>query len=118
MIENNNISKNELSDYEQEKLYKKLKLVRDEFKTVGKYGMPLIKKQDIDLDKINLWNYTKTKNNDDEHKDKTIHFFTYDWPKKIGTYLEINVMNEQIINVQFADMQLMTLTPTKFGILI
>lgn len=79
MIENNNISKNELSDYEQEKLYKKLKLVRDEFKTVGKYGIPLIKKQNIDLDKINLWSYTKAKNNDDEHNDKTIHFFTYDW---------------------------------------
>lgn len=67
------------SNYEEEKRIKKLKITRNEFKTVGKYGMPLIKKQDINLDKINLWNYTKTKNNDDEHKDKTIHFFTYDW---------------------------------------
>ena len=41
--------------------------------------MPLIKKQDIDLDKIELWNYTKTKVNDEENKHKTIHFFTYDW---------------------------------------
>ena len=41
--------------------------------------MPLIKKQDIDLDKIELWNYTKTKLRDDDNKHKTIHFFTYDW---------------------------------------
>ncbi len=65
--------------YEKEKLAKKLKLVRNEFKTVGKYGMPLIKKQEIDLEKIDLWNYTKTKLNDVDNKDKTIHFFTYDW---------------------------------------
>ena len=67
------------SNYEEEKRIKKLKITRNEFEKCGKYGMPLIKKQDIDLDKVNLWNYTKTKNNDDEHKDKTIHFFTYDW---------------------------------------
>lgn len=41
--------------------------------------MPIIKKQNIDLDKIDLWNYTKTKKNDIENKSKTIHFFTYDW---------------------------------------
>jgi len=69
----------EKSDYDNEKLEKKLKVVRNEFKTVGKYGMPLIKKQDIDLEKIDLWNYTKTKLEDKENKHKTIHFFTYDW---------------------------------------
>ena len=67
------------SSYIQDKLEKKLKLVRNEFKTVGKYGMPLIKKQNINLDKIDLWCYTKTKINDKENKNKTIHFFTYDW---------------------------------------
>ena len=41
--------------------------------------MPIIKKQDIDLDKIDLWNFTKTKLNDEDNKHKTIHFFTYDW---------------------------------------
>lgn len=75
-IDNNATEKTE---YEQEKLLKKLKLVRNEFTQVGKYNMPLIKKQDIDLDKIDLWNYTKTKLQDDENKHKTIHFFTYDW---------------------------------------
>ena len=67
------------NEYQEEKLLKKLKLTRNEFKTVGKYEMPVIKKQKIDLDKIDLWCYAKTKPNDEENKDKTIHFFTYDW---------------------------------------
>ncbi|MBR6778590.1 MAG: DUF4417 domain-containing protein [Clostridia bacterium] len=69
----------EKSEYDYDKLLKKLKLVRNGFKTTGKYGMPIIKKQDIDLDKIDLWNFTKTKLNDEDNKHKTIHFFTYDW---------------------------------------
>ena len=67
------------TDYEEEKRRKKQKLVRNEFEKSGKYGMPLIKKQNIDLDKIELLSYLKTKNNDEENKNKTIHFFTYDW---------------------------------------
>ncbi len=76
--EKNNKTEEQIQ-YEEEKCLKKLKLVRNEFKTVGNYHMPLIKKQNIDLDKIDLWCYSKTKVNDDENKDKTIHFFTYDW---------------------------------------
>lgn len=76
-VDNNLIQ--EKTEYEKEKLNKKLKLVRNEFVTVGKYEMPLIKKQEIDLDKIDLWNYTKTKLKDDDNRHKTIHFFTYDW---------------------------------------
>ena len=67
------------NEYQEEKQKKKQKLVRNEFKGVGKYGMPLIKKQDIDLDKIELLACTKTKHNDEENQSKTIHFFTYDW---------------------------------------
>lgn len=40
----NNLTQ-EKTEYEKDKLMKKLKLVRNEFKTVGKYGMPLIKRQ-------------------------------------------------------------------------
>ncbi len=69
----------ESNDYEETKRQNKQRLVRNEFKGVGKYGFPLIKKQEIDLEKINLWNYTKTKLNDEDNKNKTIHFFTYDW---------------------------------------
>ncbi|MBQ3047932.1 MAG: DUF4417 domain-containing protein, partial [Clostridia bacterium] len=67
------------SDYEEEKRKKKQKLVRNEFEKSGKYGMPLIKKQNIDLNKIELLSYLKTKNDDKDNKNKTIHFFTYDW---------------------------------------
>lgn len=69
----------EKTEYDKEKLEKKLKLVRNEFTTAGKYEIPLIKKQKIDLDEIDLWNYTKTKLQDEDNKHKTIHFFTYDW---------------------------------------
>ncbi|MDD3323396.1 MAG: DUF4417 domain-containing protein [Paludibacter sp.] len=67
------------NETEIEKRGKKQKLVRNEFKTIGKYGIPLIKKQNIDLNKIEPWYYVKTKLNDEEYKNKTIHFFTYDW---------------------------------------
>lgn len=67
------------NEYQEEKLKRKQKLVRNEFKGVGKYGMPLIKRQNIDLDKIELLVFTKTKHNDEENQNKTIHFFTYDW---------------------------------------
>ena len=66
------------NEYQEEKLKRKQKLVRNEFKGVGKYGMPLIKRQNIDLDKIELLAFTKTKHNDEENQNKTIHFFTYD----------------------------------------
>lgn len=75
----NKLEDEKKSIYDYDKMLKKLKLVRNEFKTVGKYGIPLIKKQNIDIDKIDLWNFTKTKLNDIENKGKTIHFFTYDW---------------------------------------
>lgn len=75
-MENQLILQNE---YQEEKLKKKQKLIRNEFKGVGKYGMPLIKRQNIDLDKIELLAFTKTKHNDEENQNKTIHFFTYDW---------------------------------------
>ncbi len=67
------------NDYEEEKRKHKQRLVRNEFERSGKYGIPLIKKQNIDLDKIELLSWLKTKNDDVENKNKTIHFFTYDW---------------------------------------
>ena len=67
------------NDYVEEKLRRKQKLVRNEFQKCGKYGMPLIKRQTIDLDKIELLSYLKSKNDDTENINKTIHFFTYDW---------------------------------------
>lgn len=71
------------SDYESDKQNKKQLLVRNEFlyygNCVGKYDMPLVKKQNIDVEKIKFLSYSSTKNDDIENKDKTVHFFTYDW---------------------------------------
>lgn len=72
-----------LSEYEIDKENKKQLLVRNEFlyrnNSSGKFDFPIIKKQDIDVNKINFLSYVNVKNNDTENKDKTIHFFTYDW---------------------------------------
>ncbi len=91
-------------DYEEEKRKKKQILVRNEFEKCGKYGMPLIKKQNIDLDKINLYSYLKTKSNDSENKDKTIHFFTYDWNFS-------NVYEKPEISLEKLDQYYALLTP-------
>ncbi|MCL2369971.1 MAG: DUF4417 domain-containing protein [Firmicutes bacterium] len=64
---------------DHEKTLKKQRIVRNEFETVGKYDIPLVRKQSIDLDKIEPWCFTKTKLDDTENQHKTIHFFTYDW---------------------------------------
>jgi len=65
-------------EYETEKTKKKFKIIRNEFKLVGRYDIPLIKKQDIDLDSIELLSINKI-NNNKKNEYKTIHFFTHDW---------------------------------------
>ncbi len=59
------------------------KLLRNEFLAsnlnVGKYNIPIIKKQKIEVEKIKFLSFSNAKKNDEENKDKTIHFFTYDW---------------------------------------
>ena len=71
------------SEYEIDKQKRKQRLVRNEFlyngESVGAYDMPLIRKQDIDVEKIQLLCYVDARNGDEKNKDKTIHFFTYDW---------------------------------------
>ena len=72
-----------LSEYEIDKQNKKQQLVRNEFlyngKSEGLYNIPLIRKQNIDITKIEFLSYSNAKKQDIENKDKTIHFFTYDW---------------------------------------
>ena len=73
----------QLSEYEIEKQKKKQDLVRNEFlfqnNSCGKYEFPKIKNQDIDVNKIQFLSYVNAKTDDNNNKDKTIHFFTYDW---------------------------------------
>jgi len=65
--------------HDDEKLEKKQRLLRNEFQTDGMWGIPLIRRQAIDLDQIEPWCYVKAKKDDKEYRHKTIHFFTYDW---------------------------------------
>jgi len=66
-------------DYQYDKYERKRKLVRGDFEGAGIFDIPIVRKQNIDVSKIELWGYTKAKPNDVEYKHKTIHFFTYDW---------------------------------------
>jgi len=80
MIQDMNIGlSNKNLENETTKQKNKLRIIRHEFDMVGKYKIPLVKKQDIDLDCIELMNYAKASIGDIEHSYKTLHFFTYDW---------------------------------------
>ena len=63
----------EETDYELDKQKKKQKLVRDEFlynkNYAGKYEFPKLKKQDIDISKIQFLSYVDAKLNDTENKE-------------------------------------------------
>lgn len=73
----------EQTQYEIDKNKSKEKLVRNEFlyndDSQSKYEFPIIRKQNININKIKFLSYTDSKKEDKENKDKTIHFFTYDW---------------------------------------
>lgn len=73
----------QITEYEIDKQKKKQELVRNEFlyhnMSAGKYEFPIIKKQNIDVNKIKFLSFVDAKKDDNENKDKTIHFFTYDW---------------------------------------
>ena len=69
--------------YEQIKQKKEQLLVRNEFlynlKSVGKYNIPIIRKQKINVEDMELLSYCDAKTNDEANRHKTLHFFTYDW---------------------------------------
>lgn len=69
----------ELTEYEIQKAKHKRLLVRNEYRGVGKYDIPIVRKQQIDINKIKFLDYTKTKINDIENAHKTVHFFMHDW---------------------------------------
>ena len=69
----------DVTEYERQKQEHKRKLVRNEFAVCGKYDMPFVQKQKIEVDKIKLMSFVDAKNPDDKNIDKTIHFFMHDW---------------------------------------
>ena len=64
----------ELTEYEIQKAKHKRLLVRNEYRGIGKYDIPIVRKQQIDINKIKFLDYTKTKINDIENAHKTVHF--------------------------------------------
>ena len=71
--------KENLSETDYDKIKKKQNLVRNNFETVGKYNIPIVKKQKLNIEDLEPWCYSKTKIGDKENERKIIHFFTYDW---------------------------------------
>ena len=54
--------------------------MRNTFPAVGKWGMPIIKKQEIPTDDIQLLSSTNTRSNDSaKNKNKGVHFFVDDY---------------------------------------
>lgn len=54
--------------------------LRNEFETMGKYQLPLIKKQQLDLSDVKLIAISDTKYNDkEENRKKGVHFFVDDY---------------------------------------
>lgn len=54
--------------------------MRNNFQSDGKWGLPLIKKQEINLENINLIACSDTKSNDcEENKKNGVHFFVDDY---------------------------------------
>ena len=51
--------------------------LRNQFKGVGMFSMPLIKMQDVSLEKLSLIGYDKI--NQSDEKEKTVHFFLDDY---------------------------------------
>lgn len=78
-LKNKDKEETEEKKFNARKYDKKRRLIRDDMQMVGKYGMPLVRKQDIEPDAIELLSYTKTKDDDNENLYKTVHFFTHDW---------------------------------------
>jgi hypothetical protein len=53
--------------------------LRNSFFSIGYYGMPLISKDKIDLKNLVLLGFHNTRGNDDQNRNKTIHFFIDDY---------------------------------------
>ena len=54
--------------------------LRNQYEKDGKYSFPLIKKQDLVLDSIDLVSYSDTRNNEsEENMNKGVHFFIDDY---------------------------------------
>ena len=56
-----------------------MNFLRNEFKSDGNFGMPIIRKQKINLTKVELIGYDQIKNGDTKNANKFVHFFLDDY---------------------------------------
>ncbi|MCM1367487.1 MAG: DUF4417 domain-containing protein [Roseburia sp.] len=55
------------------------KLVRNSFKTTGKYDIPIIRKQSIDISALKSISFCHTRYDDNRSKQRMVHFFLHDY---------------------------------------
>ena len=65
-------STKDITNYEYEKAEKKLRLMRNEFTTTGKFNFPIISKQEIDLDCIDTYGIDGGTPNGNRTRDYTV----------------------------------------------
>ena len=53
--------------------------LRNEFEKEGEWNFPIIKKQDINLDNLELISYSDISSKDTKNLHKDVHFFIDDW---------------------------------------
>lgn len=53
--------------------------LRNEFETEGRWGFPVIKKQEVDLENIELISYSDISSKDEKNLNKGVHFFVDDY---------------------------------------
>ena len=53
--------------------------LRNQFPGVGKWGLPFVRKQAVDLENVDLIAFTNTLENDDENFDLGVHFYVDDY---------------------------------------
>ncbi len=85
----------QLSEYEIDKQNKKQRLVRNEFlyysNSVGKYDMPLIKRQSVDVDKIKFLSYVDAKKTTGKTKIRRFIFLLMTGSLKTFIKMRVNV---------------------------
>lgn len=87
--------------------------MRDAFYGVGKFEMPAICGQDVNLSSLRLIGFDKTKPNDKKNRNKTVHFFRDDYKfDVVWNYPERHIERlEQYTQVLTPDFSLYTNMP-------
>lgn len=94
--------------YSEEELYKESLLMRNQFDCTKEWGMPIIKKTDVDLSNLQLLSIKNKRSNAPIFdRQKTIHFFTddeiiekyYNYPEK---YLKILAQYKNVFTPDFS----------------